>query len=105
MNPCAITTIDNPWNPFTQFLKWWEHDHEYGYNSLEIVAYFAKTSTELEEEDYNDEVSYAIDKVLEINPFGRHIKIYKDEADDIIKLANKAYNDSLNQSQSISDLA
>ena len=95
MNYCTVTTIDNPWNPFTQFLKWWEHDHEKGYYSLETVACFAKTSTELEDEDYNDEISHAIDKLLEINPFGLHIKIYQDEAGDIIKLANKAYNESL----------
>lgn len=95
MKSCRITTIDNPWNPYTDFLKWWEHDHEFGYNTLEMVAYFAKTSTELEEEDYIDEVSYAIDKVLEINPFGRHIKIYEDDADLIIKLANKAFHDNL----------
>lgn len=94
MNACTITTIDNPWNPFTQFRKWWQHDHEFGYNSLEMVAHIAKTSTELDEEDYNDEVSHAIDIVLEINPFGRHIKIYKDDADTIIKLANKAFHEN-----------
>ena len=101
MNACTITTIDNPWNPFTQFPKWWEHDHEFGYNSLETVAHFAKTSTELEPEYYNDEISDAIDLILEVNPFGLHIKIYEDEADELIKLANKAYADGLRNSEDL----
>lgn len=98
MNACTITTMDNPWNPFTHFPKWWEHDHEFGYNSLEMVAHFARTSTELEDEFYNDEVSDAIDKILDMNPYGLHIKIYEDEADDLIKLANAAYKEGLKAS-------
>ena len=30
---CMLTTIDNPYNPFTQFSKWFMFDTEKGYNS------------------------------------------------------------------------
>lgn len=98
MNACTITTMDNPYNPFTEFEKWWAFDHEFGYNTLETMAYFAKTSLELDEEDYNEEVNNAINLALEFNPFGLYMKVYEDEANELIKLANEAY-----QSQNVQE--
>ena len=89
---CTATTIDNKFNPFTQFDQWYAYDNnEMHYNTLGLVAYFANTSTNLEEDEYNEEVSHAIDRLLELNPLGIHMKVYDYEADTLIPLANKAY--------------
>ena len=31
LNECALTTIDNPYNPFTQFDDWFMFDIEHNY--------------------------------------------------------------------------
>lgn len=32
LNECALTTIDNPYNPFTQFDDWFMFDIEHNYD-------------------------------------------------------------------------
>lgn len=33
MNTCALTTFDNPFDPFEQFDLWYQYDTDKGYNS------------------------------------------------------------------------
>lgn len=91
MSQCMATTIDNPYNPFTHFDEWLSYDMSKHYNTSEIVAYFSKASSNMDEEEYNDAVNYGIDRLLELNPLGLHMKVYDYEADALIPLANKAY--------------
>lgn len=98
MKECMVTTIDNPWNPFTRFREWYTFDMSHGYRTCELLAYFAKTSTELDEEFYHEEVERAISELLAFNPFGMHIKVYEDEAESLIRIVNKAYEDYLKAS-------
>ena len=44
MKPCALTTIDNPYDPFQQFDLWFLYDVEKGYNSCGYLARIARTS-------------------------------------------------------------
>lgn len=89
----ALTTIDNKYNPFTQFDQWYAYDMEMQYKTCEMLGWFAKTSTESDDDVYDDDVSFAIQKILELNPFGRHYKVYEDEADTLIPLMNKVYEE------------
>ena len=34
----AITTLDNPFNPFTDFKQWYSYDIQMGYNTCERLA-------------------------------------------------------------------
>ena len=94
MNTCMVTTIDNPYNPFTSFKEWYAYDFIHGYKTCEWLAHFARTSTELSEEDYNDEINQAINDLLELNPLGIHMKVYEKEAETLIRLANEAFEES-----------
>ena len=40
-----LTTIDNPYSPFTQFDEWLEFDTLKGYNTCGYLARVAKTSS------------------------------------------------------------
>lgn len=69
----ALTTIDNPFDPFTQFSDWLMFDNNKGYCSSSYLARIAKTSEQLSREENNDEIERAIDEIIE-NDF---LKIYK----------------------------
>ena len=60
----ALTTVDNPFNPFTQFLSWLMFDMEKGYNSCALLARIAQTSDLLSDEENNEEIERAIDEII-----------------------------------------
>ena len=70
-----LTTIDNPYDPFTQFDEWYQFDSSNGYNTCGYLARIAKTSDELSDEDYNLEVERAIDEIIKIDPINIYIKV------------------------------
>ena len=68
-----LTTIDNPFNPFTHFDEWFAFDEEKGYHTCSYLARIIKTSDELSETDIILAQEQAIDEILELNVLG----IYK----------------------------
>ena len=73
MAKCAITTIDNPYNPFTQFDSWFLFDCEKGYNSCSYLARIARTSDQLSDAENDREVERAIDEIIKYD----FMNIYK----------------------------
>lgn len=76
-NICALTTIDNPFDPFDQFSQWFLFDTEKGYNSCSYLARIAQTSDEMSEQEYNHEVERAIDEIVTVNPLGIYKKVVR----------------------------
>lgn len=68
MAQIALTTVDNPFDPFKQFDEWFEYDFEKGYCSCSYLERIAKTSNELSDADYDAEVEAAIDEIVAHNP-------------------------------------
>lgn len=99
MAQCLLTTIDNEYNPFTQWDQWYEFDTRMGYNTCALLGYFSYATSDLDEEDYEIETNNAIDRVLAFNPFGRHMKVYDYEAETLIPLANKIFKESLSKEE------
>lgn len=64
MNRCALTTVDNPYNPFEQFTSWFLFDEEKGYHSCSYLGRIARTSNQLSEEENNVEIERAIDEII-----------------------------------------
>ena len=52
----AITTVDNPFNPFTQFDSWYRFDEDKGYHSCAYLARIARTSDSLSSAENQKEI-------------------------------------------------
>lgn len=76
----ALTTIDNPYDPFTQFNQWFLFDVGKGYNSCGYLGRIARTSDQLTDEENDEEVERAIDEIIRYD----FLNIYR-------KVKNKAY--------------
>lgn len=75
-----LTTIDNPWNPFTNFMEWYTWDHQAGYNTPSLLARIAKISDDLSDSDYNLAIGEAIDEIVKVNASGVHVKAFRPAA-------------------------
>ena len=60
----ALTTIDNPYDPFEQFESWFLFDTEKGYNSCSYLARIAQTTDDMTELEKNVEIERAIDEII-----------------------------------------
>jgi hypothetical protein len=74
-----LTTVDNPYNPSTQFDEWYEFDVAAGYNTTSLLARIVKTSDELSEADQDAALEDAIDEIVKENVSGMHRKIVVSE--------------------------
>ena len=71
----AITTIDNPYDPFTQFTEWFNFDVTNGYNSCGLLARIAKTSDAFSNKENADEIEAAIDEIVANDFLGIYKKV------------------------------
>lgn len=64
MAKCALTTFDNPFDPFEQFDQWYNFDQAKGYNSCSYLDRIARTSSQLSDEENEREIERAIDEII-----------------------------------------
>lgn len=76
MVTCAITTIDNPFDPFTQFDDWYRYDEDMGYHTCSYLARIARTAPNLSWAENNQEIERAIDEIIKYNPLKIYKKVY-----------------------------
>ena len=62
-----LTTIDNPFSPFTQWDEWKRYDEDKKYYTCSYLARIAKTSDDLSEADYNKAIDDAIEEIISLN--------------------------------------
>lgn len=72
MKEKMLTTIDNPFDPFTEFDKWFAFDTAKGYNSCNILGRVANVSNSMTEEEELIEINRAIEFICTVNPLGVH---------------------------------
>ena len=75
MARCALTTIDNPYDPFTQFDAWFQFDEGIGYHSCAYLARIARTYDQLSGAENEQEIERAIDDIIKYNPLGIYKKV------------------------------
>ena len=81
MTKCALTTIDNPFDPFDQFDSWFMFDIDKGYNSCGYLDRIARTSDQLSEEENDQEIERAIDEIIKYDPLNIYKKVKRQMAD------------------------
>lgn len=74
-----LTTIDNPFNPFTQFDEWYRYDMGMLYGTCGYLARIAKTTPEMTDEEEQEELNRAMDEICAVNPLGIHKKVSIDD--------------------------
>lgn len=74
-NEYMLTTVDNPFDPFTQWHEWLAWDTNAGYFTPGLLDRIAKTSPDMSEADQHDAIQDAIDEVVRFNVSGMHRKV------------------------------
>lgn len=74
-----ITTIDNPFDPFDDYLSWFLFDVEKGYYTSSKLGRLTHLSDEMTEKEELEEVERAIDELISIDPLDIYIKIVREE--------------------------
>lgn len=70
-----VTTIDNPFDPFTSFSQWYAFDVASGYYTSAYLARVVSTSDELSEADQDLAMEQAIDEIVQENVLGIYRKV------------------------------
>lgn len=73
-----LTTIDNPYDPFTQFDEWYAYDESKGYHSCSYLARITKSSNELSPLDEELAIESAIDEIVKMNVIGLYKKVTRE---------------------------
>lgn len=70
-----LTTVDNPFHPFTQFNEWFAWDEAAGYYTTSLLARVARLSPALSDADQDAEMERAIEEIVRENVSGMHRKV------------------------------
>ena len=75
----ALTTTDNPFDPFDDFDRWYAFDVANGYDSCSYLARIARTSDKFSDEDQEREIQRAIDEIVKLNINGMYTKVARSD--------------------------
>jgi len=70
-----LSTIDNPFNPFTQYDEWFAFDTQHRYYTVNFLARVVRSSSDLSEADQSLAMEEAIDEIVRENVLGLYIKV------------------------------
>lgn len=70
-----LTTIDNPFNPHTEWDDWKRFDEDHGYYTSELLARTVNISDELSDSDYLIEIEKTIDRICVLDILGIYKKV------------------------------
>ena len=66
-----LTTVDNPYDPKKDYVKWLRWHHEHGYNTQEYLARIANVSLDTEDDTLVEErIDQAIAEIIDNDSIG-----------------------------------
>lgn len=75
MYECALSTFDNPYDPFEQFTLWEMFDIEKGYHCNSYLARITKTFDGMTQKEESEEIERAIDEIIKYDFTNTYIKV------------------------------
>ena len=78
-----LTTVDNPFNPFTQFDEWYAYDTRLGYGTLALLGRITFSSDEISEPDQVLATTQAMDEIVAENVSGMWRKVSRKQAESL----------------------
>lgn len=83
MVKCALTTFDNPYDPFDDFVAWYNYDTGKGYNSSAYLDRIARTSDQLSDAENDKEIERAIDEIIKYDFRNIYRKVKREVSEEI----------------------
>ena len=80
MNECRLTTHDNPYDPFEQFVLWYLFDCEKGYYTCSKLARIAQLTDDMSSVEVETETERAIDEIIKYDFLNIYKKVYRNES-------------------------
>lgn len=83
-----ITTVDNPYNPFTQWEQWLLFDTRSGYHTSNRLAKVSTISEQLSEDEVYDTVERGIEELMKFGAIDKegniveYKKVFKETKED-----------------------
>lgn len=87
MNNGLLTTIDNPYNPFTNWDAWYEFDARMGYNTPALLGRVAQIGGAIPD----NAAANGMADIVRHNVSGVHVMLTADTADELILLNAKEH--------------
>lgn len=81
-NAIMLSTIDNPFDPFTQWDAWRRYDEDMKYFTCNYLARIAKTSDDLSDADNEFAIENAINEIVNLNVLGVYKKVFENKIND-----------------------
>ena len=78
MSNCALSTFDNPYDPFEDYDAWLLHDKNNGYDSAERLMRIANLTDDMSDEEEAAEIERAIDEIIKYDFLGIYKKVKKE---------------------------
>ena len=78
-----LTTVDNPFDPFTRFDEWFAFDESMGYGTSSFLDRVAMVSDELSEPDAARAIQEAIDEIIRENVSGMWRKVSRNDVEEL----------------------
>lgn len=77
-----LTTVDNPWNPFTHFDEWYAFDESHGYCSCGLLARISASADDLSDDLELKQNEEAINEIIRYDFRNIYKKVSRDDFKD-----------------------
>ena len=78
-----LTTFDNPFDPFDDFVHWFLFDVEKGYNTCSYLARIARSSEEFSTAEDKEETERAIDEIINHDFLNIYKKVVRNVSNEL----------------------
>lgn len=76
-----LSTIDNPFDPFTDFTLWYMFDCEKGHNTCARLARLANVNPEMSQKEIDDELERAMDFIVKHDLEDKFVKVHEKQTE------------------------